>query len=263
MPRPECRRGTFDAVAELYDTARPGYPDAVYDDLVELAGIGPDCRVLEIGCGTGQATLPMAERGCVITAVELGANLAAVARRKLASFQSVEVVVGPFETWPLPPEPYDAVVSATAFHWLDPEMRVGKAADALRPGGALATIATHHVAGGDQAFGDQVQECYTRWHPETVPGFRLPAAAKIPFDSDEIDRSGRFGPAVFRRHEWEQYYTTSEYLDLLRTYSGHRSMEAAGLRNLLDCIGSLIDSCFGGRIVKRYLTELRVAVRSV
>src|SRR5688572_7761630 len=79
-------RVTFDEDAERYDRARPGYPSAVFDDLVELAGIGPGCRVLEIGCGTGQATVPLAERGCDIVAVELGAELAAIATRNLARF---------------------------------------------------------------------------------------------------------------------------------------------------------------------------------
>jgi SAM-dependent methyltransferase len=217
--------------------------------------------VLEIGCGTGQATVPMAERGCVITAVELGGELAAVARRNLARFPAVDVVVSAFETWPLPAQPYNAVVSATAFHWLDPEIRVGRAAGALRPGGALATIATHHVAGGTEAFFAQVQDCYLRWDPETEPGHRLPASADIELDSGEIDASGRFGPAVFRRYEWELSYASAAYSDLLRTYSGHQAMEPAALRGLLDCITELIDSRFGGQIVKRYLTELRVAIR--
>ncbi|MBV9281092.1 MAG: class I SAM-dependent methyltransferase, partial [Chloroflexi bacterium] len=127
-------RRTFDQAAELYDRARPGYPRELFDDLTELAGIGPGCRVLEIGCGTGQATVPLAERGCQIVAVELGADMAAVARRNLARFASVTVVVSAFEDWPLPAGPFDAVVSATAFHWIDPAVRVTKAADALRPG---------------------------------------------------------------------------------------------------------------------------------
>jgi SAM-dependent methyltransferase len=196
-------RRTFDEAAELYDRARPGYPPAVFDDLAELAGIGPGRRVLEIGCGTGLATLPLAERGCAVVAVELGAGMAAVARRKLARFPEVRVVVSAFEEWPLPVEPFDAVVSATAFHWVDPAVRVVKAADALRPGGALATIATHHVDGGTEAFFVDVQACYERWDPATPSGLRLPAAADVPFDSAEIDRSVRFGPALFRRHEWE------------------------------------------------------------
>ncbi|CAM5396715.1 hypothetical protein SMICM304S_10061 [Streptomyces microflavus] len=45
----------FDEDAELYDRARPGYPPGLYDDLAELAGAGPGSRVLEVGCGTGQA----------------------------------------------------------------------------------------------------------------------------------------------------------------------------------------------------------------
>jgi hypothetical protein len=86
---------------------------------------------------------------------------------------------------------------------------------------------------------------------------RLPAAAEIPTASDELDRSGRFGPASFRRYAWEQSYSTAGYLDVLRTYSGHRAMEPTAQADLLDCIARLIDTGYGGRISKRYLTELQ------
>jgi SAM-dependent methyltransferase len=258
--RLERRRSTFDQAAELYDRARPRYPSALFDDLAELAGIGPGVRVLEIGPGTGQATVPLAERGCRVVAVELGPDLAAVARRNLARFPAVEVVTAAFEDWPLPPEPFDVVLAATAFHWIDPAVRVARAADALRPGGALATIATHHVAGGDASFFAQAQDCYVRWDPETPPGGSpLPAAGDLPSSSEELDRSHRFGPATFRRYEWERSYTTTSYVEVLLTYSGHRDLDPRAQANLLDCIAQLIDDGYGGRITKRYLTELRVA----
>jgi SAM-dependent methyltransferase len=256
----ERRRATFDQAAELYDRARPRYPPALFDDLADLTGTGPGSRVLEIGPGTGQATLPLAERGCRIVAVELGPDLAAVARRNLARFPTVEVVTAAFEGWPLPSEPFDLVLAATAFHWIDPAVRVVKAADALRPGGALATVATHHVTGGDETFFAEAQDCYVRWDPETPPdGAPLRPAADIPSSSEELDRSGRFGPATFRRYEWERSYTTAGYLEVLLTYSGHRAMDPEARTNLLDCIAHLIDHGYGGRITKRYLTELRVA----
>lgn len=254
-------RHTFNEAAELYDRVRPGYPEELFDQLVDLADIGPGSRVLEIGCGTGQLTVPLAERGCEIVAVELGAGMADVARRKLARFPSVQVFVSPFEDWPLPVEPFDTVVCATAFHWLDPAVRIIKSATALRPGGSLATIATHHVAGGTDDFFVESQACYERWDPSTVPGVRLPRAAEVPMVSDELDRSGLFGPATFRHYEWEQSYSTAGYLDLLRTYSGHRALPPEALCNLLACIADLIDTCYGGHIAKRYLTELRVAHR--
>ena len=108
----ERRRATFDEAAELYDRARPRYPPALFDDLADLTGIGPGSRILEIGPGTGQATLPLAERGCRVVAVELGADLAAVARRNLARFPTVEVVTAAFEDWPLPSEPFDLVLAS-------------------------------------------------------------------------------------------------------------------------------------------------------
>ena len=106
-----------------------------------------------------------------------------------------------------------------------------------------------------------MQDCYERWDPATPAGLRLPRADDIPSTSEELDRSGRFGAAAVRRYEWEASYSTAEYHDLLRTYSGHIALEPAAREGLLDCIGELIDSRYGGRITKRYLTELRVAER--
>jgi SAM-dependent methyltransferase len=255
----ERLRATFDEAAELYDRARPGYPPALFEDLAELADLGPGSRVLEIGCGTGQATLPLAERGYTVVAVELGAGLAAVARRKLADFPAVSVVVAAFEDWPLPVQPFDAVVSATAFHWLDPAIRVAKSADALRAGGTLATISTHHVAGGTAALFAEVQACYERWDPATPPGLRLEPSAEIPFEHDELDQSDRFNAPTFRRYEWDQTYSTASYLEVLQTYSGHRALPPDLRHGLLTCIADLIDTRYQGAITKRYLTELRVA----
>ena len=187
-------RSTFDEAAELYGRARPGYPAALFDDLAELISIGPGSRVLEVGPGTGQATLPLAERGCRVVAVELGADLAAVARRELAGFSNVEIVTAAFEDWPLPAEPFDLVLAATAFHWIDPAVRVDKVADALRPGGSLATITTHHVAGGDESFFAEAQTCYVRWDPNTPTALTLRSATDIPschYGSTDPIGSGR------------------------------------------------------------------------
>src|SRR5262249_7306379 len=134
--------GQFDSAADLYDRARPGYPAPVFEALAAFGDLRPGSRVLELGPGTGQATRPLAGRGYEVVAVELGAQLAERARRNLAAFPAVTVVNADFEGWPLPAEPFDLVLAATAFHWLDPATRVSKAAAALRPNGTLATIST-------------------------------------------------------------------------------------------------------------------------
>jgi hypothetical protein len=131
-------------------------------------------------------------------------------------------------------------------------------ADALRPGGVLAIITTHHIAGGDQAFFAEVQGCYQRWEPDTPPDLRLPTAAEVPTCSDELNRSGRFGPVALRRYQW-QAYSTAGSLEVLRTYAGHRAMQPRAQADLLGCIARLLDTGYGGRISKRYLTQLQTA----
>jgi SAM-dependent methyltransferase len=256
----ERLRATFTEDAELYDRARPGYPRRMYEDLSELVALGPGRRVLEIGCGTGQATVPLAATGCRITAVELGAEMAAVARRNLARYPHAEVVVAAFEDWPLPPERVDLVFAATAFHWIDPAVRMAKAADALRPSGLLAVVSTHHIKGGSEDFFAETQPVYEHFDPATPPGLRLSPAADIPSEDAELAASGHFGPAGIRRYEWDTAYSTQEYLDVLRTYSGHRALPTPAREGLLSAIAELIDMR-GGSITKRYMTELMTAER--
>jgi SAM-dependent methyltransferase len=254
-------RATFDDIADIYDRVRPGYPAEIIADLAALAGIRDDARVLEIGCGTGQLTVPLLDLGATVTAVELGPRLATLAAGKTgANGARAEVVVADFDAWAGPHEKFDVVVSATAFHWLDPETRLARIAELLRPGGALATIATYHVLGGTEEFFAQAQrDHYAHWFPTAVPYEKRPRAQDIGFDHD-LERGGRFGPITFRRHTWDADYTTADYLDLLRTYSATLDLAPRTRHGFLHDMGTLIDTRFGGRITKRYLTELRVAV---
>ena len=260
MEQEQLRRA-FDEDAELYDRARPGYPAELIEELAALTGIRPGSRVLEVGPGTGQLTVPLAALGTEIVAVELGRRMAAVARRNLARFPPAVVLVSSFEDWPLPADQFDLVVSATAWHWISPTVRVKKAVDALRPTGALALITTHHIAGGTHAFWIEVQDCYERWDPATESDLRLPAPDQILAPTGELDASGQFQPAVVRRYERDIAYSTDEYLDTLLTYSGHRTMERQQQAALLNCIARLMDSRYGGTIIKRYLHQLVVAHR--
>lgn len=255
---PEDLRAIFDQDAELYDRARPRYPAELVDDLAELAEITSGARVAEIGPGTGQATSALAARGARVVGIELGAELAAVLRRRLTD-ASVDVVVSAFEDWRPPREPFDALCAFTSWHWLDASVRTAKAAAALRDGGALATVTTFHVSGGTEAFFADVQRCYERWDPAVRRNLRLPAADAIPAAVDEVDGSELFLPAVRRRYVQDVAYTARRYQDVIGTYSGHRALSAERRRALLACIAELIDDRYGGTIVKRYMYELRVA----
>jgi SAM-dependent methyltransferase len=185
-------------------------------------------RVLEIGPGTGQATLPFAERGFQLVCVELGERLAAVARRKLAAFPNVEIVTAPFEVWePSGGGVFDAVVTFTAFHWIDPDARYAKTARLLREGGALAVVSTKHVlAPGGDTFWVDVQDDYDAVVPsdENSPPVRQEEVADL---SDEIDASGLFRTAAVRRYLWDVSYDARTYIELLDTASGHRAMPEA------------------------------------
>ncbi len=130
----------FDEVADEYDRHRPTYPEALLDHACEVAALGAGDRVLEIGCGTGQLTRDLLARGLRVSAIEPGARLIALARQNLGGVGDVEFVNTRLEDAPLPRERFHAVFSASAMHWIDPDLGWRKAAEALAPGGTLALV---------------------------------------------------------------------------------------------------------------------------
>jgi SAM-dependent methyltransferase len=243
-------------VAELYDQARPSYPTQLIDNLLGLSGVGKDQRVLEIGPGTGQLTLPLAERGLSLVAVELGTNLARVARSKLARFDRVEIIVADFNQWPLPRQPFDLVVAATAFHWLDPVDRLDRCVQALRPGGWLAIIDTHWGAAvADDAFVHASQACYARLDPDHDPNALPPGPAGLPERHEDL-ASSALEPLVHRRYRCDREYDAARYCNLLATFSDIRSFEERPRTAFLQCIADLIETRFDGRIVRYDVHDL-------
>lgn len=130
----------FDEVAPEYDRHRPGYPELLIDRACELAGLEPGASVLEVGCGTGQLTRSLLARGLRVTAVEPGLQLIARARDQLADAGEVKFVSARLEDASLPSAHFRAVFSASAIHWIDPDVSWRRAADALVDGGTLALV---------------------------------------------------------------------------------------------------------------------------
>ncbi len=130
----------FNRVAASYDRHRPSYPEELIDCACEVAGIAAGDEVLEIGCGSGQLTRSLLTRGLRVTAIEPGDRLAALARAKLVGSGDVQFLNTRFEEARLPREHFSAVLSASAFHWTDPDVSWQRAADVLQPGGTLALI---------------------------------------------------------------------------------------------------------------------------
>ena len=219
-------RATFNEAAASYADARPTYPAALFEALVAATGIGPGSRLLEVGCGPGTATLPLALLGCRITAVELGEALANQARRRLAAYPDVEVVTGSFETWPPGEHAYDLVYAATAWHWVDPEVRYRRAHEVLGPGGHLAFWRADHVfpLGGDPFFAE-IQEVYEEIGEGVPEDHVYLAPGELPDQRAEVEASGLFAVTEVRHVDWETTYDADGYLALLNTFSGHIAME--------------------------------------
>jgi SAM-dependent methyltransferase len=126
----------FDTVAIEYDRHRPTYPDELIDLACRTGDLAAGDRVLEIGCGTGQLTRSLVARGLWVTAVEPGPNLIALASR---IGPEVEFINRRFEDAELP-EQFPAAFSASAFHWIDPDVSWQMLARSLTPGGMIALV---------------------------------------------------------------------------------------------------------------------------
>jgi SAM-dependent methyltransferase len=248
----------FDQEAELYARVRPSYPAALIDDLIALAALRIGSRVLEIGCGPGNASVLLAGRGYRMVCLEPGPRLSDIARKQLEGDPGSSVVTTTFEAYPIQPASLDLIFAAQSFHWIEPEIRFAKSAQALAPGGTLAVFANRAVPGWSPVE-VAIRNAYAAHAPEIAERPEQSNTAKNFVAT--FDASGLFRPAAAREYPWKAEYAAEGYVDLLRTYSDHRLLPAEQRARLHQAIRSAIDR-HGGRLAVDYVAVLTWATRA-
>jgi SAM-dependent methyltransferase len=257
----EARARSFEHIAATYDEFRPGYPEALYERIVAYGGLSSAARALEVGVGTGKATLPFARRGFRIRGLEPGAPLAAIARANLAGFPGVDITTTSFEDWAVEPAAFELAFTAQAFHWLDERRRLPKFAEALQKHGVLAVFGNVPTL-PEGALRSELDEVYRRQAPalsQTRQAHRLYASADDPFMA-EMRASPDFADVEFDLFHWQRELDAASYCTLVSTYSDHATMDPARRAALLSAIGDTIGR-HGGALTLHYQTGLLLARR--
>lgn len=221
---------TFDTVASTYEKLRPGYVPEMYQTIFDYIPISKASKVVEVGIGGGQATLPILQTGCKLTAVEYGANFSELCREKFKDFPKFSVITGKFEETELENDAYDLIFSASAFHWVPEEIGYPKVFDMLKKGGVFARFANHPFRDhGRQGLSEEIDGIYKEYYykyysnrkhetpkeyTEEMAKERALIAQKYGFTDIQY--------ALFRR---TRTFSAKEYITLLGTYSDHIAIE--------------------------------------
>ncbi|MEV8566698.1 class I SAM-dependent methyltransferase [Streptomyces sp. NPDC051322] len=254
---------SFGVDAQRYDQARPGYPEALVARIVagSPGADGPGRpRVLDVGCGTGIAARQFRAAGCAVLGVEPDVRMADFARAR-----GLQVEVAAFEAWQSAGRMFDAVIAAQSWHWVDPVAGAAQAARVLRPDGRLAIFG--HVYEPPAEVAEPFAAAYGRAAPDS-PFSGQPA--RRPLDlyramyakiADRIRETQQFNDLEEWRFDWQQCYTRDQWLGLLPTTGGLTQLRPDQLDEVLDAVGSAIDS-LGGRFTMHYTTLATTAVRA-
>ena len=211
---------SFDKVAQLYDAVRPGYPSLLFEDLLNFSKIKPSATILDIGCGTGKSTKPLASRGFSIYALDPGDSMLNICQKNLSEYRKIKYVNSSFETWSPNGTLFDLIVSGTAFHWVD-EMAYQKLASMLTPNGAIGIFWHTYLKSDDNQF-DEI----CRDHAPSLYSDDIQVSLELGDKKREeqmLSITGFDNWRVVRYYDHMRYNSTS-YVGLLRTWSSHTNL---------------------------------------
>jgi SAM-dependent methyltransferase len=250
------RKDWYSPVALAYDRVRPRYPQQL---LARLSVLPEHAQILEIGCGTGVATVALAALGYSVVAVEPSLGMCEVARRNCAAYPQVEIHHALFEDWELTAGKFDAVVAATSWHWVSPDVAYTKAAAALKPNGMLILLWNVVPQPGDEIF--QLLEPVYQTHAPSLAD-RLPLTTYSEqlrgFDR-QITDSGYFRDLSTAQMEYSIVYGIDDYLLLLTTLSPYIQLPAAQQDSLLAGLRAVLNQNCPAGVGLTHLAAIQMA----
>lgn len=258
----EARRSWYSAAAAAYDRVRPRYPVDLIENAIELAQLPPQAHLLEIGCGPGIATVEFARRGFSMVCVEPSLEMCEFARQNCAQYPNVEIQNTSFEEWDLQANSFDAVVAATSFHWIPPEIGCAKAADALGDNCSLILLWNVVPSPRYEVF-QLLEEVYRDCAPSvanyaSIEQERLNLRA---IDKTVID-SGRFQKFSSDEVVYNITYNTDDYLMLLGTLSPYIALDLEVRNSLFAGLRVKIEQDLAGAIELEHLCTFQIMQKS-
>lgn len=220
--RDKSLRDRFGDVAEEYEEYRFEYPDKLFDDIFAFVSSGR--RALEIGIGTGKATLSFLEKGYDIVAVEPVKNMLEIAKGKFYD-KRISFINSTFEDLDLD-EKFDLIYAASSFQWINGCDRLGKVYGLLQNGGVFARFKTVNIIDNDKHMNNGIlSKAYQKFLPDYLPA----DVHKKHISNKEYEKAG------FTDFKREEYYIDHEfdikiYLRLINTYTEYLAL-GDSLRN--------------------------------
>ncbi len=240
-------RTTFNEDEYNYDKARPDYPDELFEDIFRYIDLSENSHVLEIGIGTGQATFPFLNKGCNVTAVELGDNLAEYCQKKFSEFSNFKIINSDFITAELPENNFDLIYSATAFHWIPKDRGYVKIKSLLKPDGAVALFWNHpFVSNTSDVTNLASMSVYKKYRPDDKTPVEFDFS-KCQKQIGELEQYG-FKNVKSKIYKRTRKLSSEEYILLIKTYSDHNALPVKvkkaferDMKNAIDSIGGTIN----------------------
>ncbi|MBR5800240.1 MAG: class I SAM-dependent methyltransferase [Lachnospiraceae bacterium] len=262
MPVIKGLEWTFDTVASIYEKLRPGYVEELYRTIFDYISIDENSRVVEVGSGGGQATSPILEKGCRLTAVEYGEKFSKLLKEKFKDYPGFSVITGKFEDTDLEENAYDLVFSASAFHWVPEQIGYEKVFSILKKGSVFARFANHPFKDkGNPALSMEIDNIYDEYYYTYHNRKREPITEYTEQQAkDRAMIAEKYGftdirYALFTR---ERVFSAKEYIQLLGTYSDHIAIEETVRRKFFSKIEEAIDA-HGGTITIYDTIDLQLA----
>lgn len=240
-------RRTFNTDEYNYDKSRPDYPKELFNDIFDYINLSENSNILEIGIGTGQATLPFLNKGCNVTAVELGDKLTRYCAQKFSHFDNFSIINSDFIEADLPEKSFDLIYSATAFHWIPNDSGYEKIKSLLKSDGAVALFWNHPFVSN---VSDETNLSSMSVYKKYRPNDKIP----VEFDSikcqEQINELKRYGFANIKSKVYKRIrrLTSGEYISLIKTYSDHNSLSEKvrnafekDMKKAIDDVGGVIN----------------------
>jgi SAM-dependent methyltransferase len=255
----EERKNLYSPAAEAYNKARPRYPKNLITQVVDIAGLSSESQILEVGCGPGTATVGFAEFGFSMVCLEPNPDFYRLAQENCQNYPNIDIKNISFEEWTLEAKKFDAVLAASSFHWISPEIGYPKAANALQDNGHLILLWNKELQPCYQVY-QRLREVYQLYAPSLSPYEDRETQGNILQGLGEmITDSGQFQDLVWGNIESKVTYTVDEYLTLLNTYSPYLQLEKKTKENLFLGLRDIIENEFGASLQLSYISAFHIA----